>query len=155
MKNIIFLFALFSFHFLLIMCEGDQDNETNNKLIHVKTNYTGCNGSFDLTKTTRSTGDSVSFSFEMDTLNIYVNLRYICCTPFTSNVAIQGDSIIMTIKDICPGNEMCYCRCFCFYGFNFIFTGLENKIYSYKVAVNERNNSFVVKEGKFNPFEPD
>jgi hypothetical protein len=152
MKKILFAAGIVVVLIMLAMCTKDADDLAGSKAItYVKTNTGGCNGqSFDELKSATDNADTLIFTVRDDTLNAFIGLNYICCAPFTSEVKISGDSIIMTISDTCSDPyHSCYCRCNCYYTWYFLFADFENKAYYCKVILIDPRESApaIFKEG--------
>ncbi|NQU32030.1 MAG: hypothetical protein HQ521_02250 [Bacteroidetes bacterium] len=154
MKKLIFAFGMIFTLTMLIMCE---DNETDNiptdkKITFVKTELGGCHGqlSDDLKSTFSEQVDTVIFTIENDTLDAYIGLNYICCAPFTTDKNISNDSITFILNDTCLDiNQPCYCKCMCYYTWNFLFVDFEEKEYNFKIILNDprEEQPIILKEG--------
>ena len=139
MKKSLFTIFVFSIILMLTMCtkeNGDQ-GETSN-LTFEKALPGGCNGQdFEAMKNALDEQDTLIFTLRDDTLDAFIGVNYICCAPFKAESRISNDSIFMTISDTCPSPYACYCRCMCYYSWNFLFTGMAEKDYYYKVTLND------------------
>ena len=119
--------------FLLVFCQKKADMT---KLTFIKTELGGCN----LTPSVQNNedivhNDSVDISIKNDSMNIFVGLNYFCCAPFITDCYIKSDSIIISIKDTCLNPNSCYCRCSCYYTFNFKFLQSSINNYNYKILL--------------------
>ena len=125
--------------FLLIItsCQVENVHNSNNTFKHLKTDYGGCNNKKILDIDTVITqNDTVFSSFKNDTLLMTVGLNYICCASFSTICNFQKDSIIITITDNCPyPYDDCYCRCNCYYIFDFYFGNYDFKEHPYRVLL--------------------
>ena len=105
------------------------------KLNHAETLYGGCNNGFEKTSSLYEENDTVIVSVENDTLNIHVGVNYICCATFEGKSEYEGDTLQITVSDVCTDDDMCYCHCMCYYTFDFRYTGLEAGDYPCKVRL--------------------
>lgn len=123
---------------LMTACESGGENNSSGKLSYAGTLAGGCNGKQFTGLKAESAGeqpDTVWYRVSGDSLVFFSGLNYICCTPFTTIADIRNDSLIMTITDTCNMLEdNCYCRCMCYYTFEFIFLGYSGEHYSYLVS---------------------
>ena len=140
-KQIYLLGILVIAIFLTISCTKESANDNPSKNIaFLTTEPGGCNlGDFESLKSTDvEYQDTVMVSFRFDTLDIQVGINYICCANFESDVDVSNDSIIMTVTDMCPNPyQDCYCRCMCYYTWDFLFNDFEQKEYNIKVILND------------------
>ena len=129
----------------------------NYSIKHVKTELGGCNVKNDLTRSdSEIERDTVSITISEDFINVFVGLNYICCAPFETNCETIDDTIIMYIIDTCsnPYAE-CYCRCMCYYTFDFVFKYQGEINQKYKVLLRPINsrayyNTKIFSEGIIN-----
>jgi hypothetical protein len=123
----------------IIGCDKEVPNghNINSQIKYSKTISGGCNGQdTGSLKSTADEPDTVITSINNDTLCIFVGLNYICCAPFRSETSITKDSITITISDTCSIQyESCYCRCMCYYTWDFLFTDFRQKVYYYKIVL--------------------
>lgn len=78
--------------------------------------------------------DTVYFTLTDESLNVFIGLNYICCAPFTADASIDEDTIYFNISDTCNfSEESCYCRCNCYYTWNFNFSEVTSNLYYYRV----------------------
>ncbi len=153
-RNYILVLGMICLIFLLVECEKTSDNGYVDKNItYVKTVIGGCNGlNFPQLKSgIDESADTVVFTIENDTLDIFIGLNYICCAPFTSNAIISNDSIIMTLNDTCSNPyQNCYCRCICYYIWDYLFIDFDEKEYFFKIILIDprEENPVIVNEGK-------
>ena len=143
--------------FLLLFfteCERNPDKDSFNKnLTYIKTESGGCNGKllYDLRSTGEENKDTVIFSNKKDTLDVFVGINYICCAPFTDKAIISNDSIILTLTDGCSNPYItCYCRCVCYYTWDFLFDGFKEKVYCFKIILHnpQIEKPIILGEGK-------
>ena len=138
--------------FTMAGCTKDSnDPEESGTITYVKTNPGGCNGQdFSSMKSMFDENDTLIFTQRGDTLDAFVGINYICCAPFTTGAIISNDSLFMTITDTCPPPfSACYCRCMCYYTWDFLFFGIEEKKYYYSVVLidPQQEGSEIFREG--------
>jgi hypothetical protein len=123
--------------FTLAMCtRNNVGPDEQDGLAFVRTDPGGCNGiDSSRMKSVIDGTDTVYFKIRNDTLDAFIGLNYICCAPFKPTVLISADSIFMTVTDTCPDLRSCYCRCMCYYSWDFLFTGMQEKKYYYRVTL--------------------
>lgn len=140
--------------FTLVLCQKNDTNEKPPKLTYVETKLGGCNNPFSAQlKSILLKNDTVGISNQNDSISIYVGLNYICCAPFQSKYEIKNDSILIFIKDICPyPTQNCYCRCDCYYTWDFKFIQSGKGNWHYKILLFDPSvpGSKVVQEGEIN-----
>ena len=140
--------------FVLVECEKESDNHSvDKKITYVNTVSGGCNGQDfnDLKSIIEESEDKVVFTVKNDTLDTFVGINYICCTPFTSVAYTSNDSIIMTLTDTCSNPyHNCYCKCMCYYTWDFLFIDFEDQEYFFKIILNDprEEKPITFKEGK-------
>ncbi len=138
MKKSVFILFTVVVLFTLAMCSKDSnDPEDSGTITFVKTNPGGCNGQgFSSMKSILDENDTLIFTLKNDSLDALIGLNYICCAPFTTETKVSNDSIFMTIRDTCPSPyTSCYCKCMCYYTWNFLFNNVEDKEYYYRVVL--------------------
>ena len=148
-----FLSVLVLVFSLLPGCQNDADDLSEGKIIFVKTIPGGCNNQ-DINEIKRSSvyPDTVKFTVRNDTLDIFVGINYICCAPFVTEAEIVDGSVVMTLVDNCPAPyQGCYCKCMCYYTWDFLFTDFDDKEYNYQVILTDPRESgpVIFKEGVF------
>ena len=134
MKNKLFVAGIVMIFLVLVHCE----KESTIYLTHIKTEAGGCNNAdfSDLKIVREAAEDTLLFSITQDTLDIFVGINYICCAPFQTLTQVTADSILISITDACsPDGELCYCRCMCYYIWDFLFVDFENKSYAFKITL--------------------
>lgn len=153
MKKLIFVFVPF-FLIFLTHCEKESDsNSVGETITFLKTNLGGCHGEdFDnLKSTNEDCTDTIKFSIiNADTLNVFVGINYICCAPFDSETDIINDTLIITLNDTCSDPyHSCYCRCNCYYTWDFQYVDFEEKKYNFVVKLNDprEENIIIFKQG--------
>ncbi len=111
----------------VILYNCENDNSKNHKLLHyLKTLYGGCNNSIPLKSASDDfTNDTVIMSISHDTLSVFVGINYICCAYFEGKSEFAGDSLFITVADTCSSDDKCYCRCMCYYTFDFLYNDIE------------------------------
>jgi hypothetical protein len=146
-SGIIFILIAFS------NCEKEPNDTV--KLSLVKTTPGGCNNqkSAYLMNPAGEQPDTVIFSVRKDTLDVFVGLNYICCAPFNTASTFRNDSIIINITDTCPAPyQSCYCKCMCYYTWDFLFADYQGQKYGYKVILKDprQKDPILIKEGRIN-----
>lgn len=119
---------------------SDVINQDSTKNIHfLKSDLGGCNN-----KTTMENiefgeekNDTVIINISNDTLLISIGLNYICCAPFITECNINNDSIFISITDTCPKPNNCYCRCDCYYTFDYYFDNVSNGQYYREIILSD------------------
>ena len=138
---------------------SNYDPYGNGQINHWKTIPGGCNvQDTSNLKSTVAENDTVITSIINDTLDIYAGINYICCAPFITSTNIINDSITIVINDTCSfPYETCYCKCMCYYTWDFLFTDLLQKVYNYKIILfNPVNGEPVIfREGKIENTNPE
>ena len=134
-------------------CGKDEPKESKENLQYLKTELGGCNRQLPDDSETRSSetkGDTVVITVSDDSVRVFVGLNYICCAPFETNCETIDDTIIMYIVDTCSNPyEECYCRCMCYYTFDFIFThqGQFNQKYKVLLIDPRKEEHVIISEG--------
>lgn len=153
MRKLIFVFIPVFFIFFT-HCEREADsNPSDKKITLLKTNLGGCHGEdFDnLKNATVDYADTIKFSIiNEDILNVFVGINYICCAPFDSETDIVNDTLIMVISDTCSDPySSCYCRCKCYYTWDFQYIDYEKKEYNFLVKLNDprEDNTIILEQG--------
>jgi len=154
MKGRLLVFCSMAVLLMLAMCTKDSNDPPETKTItFVNTNPGGCNGvGFGQMKSMLEEKDTIYFKLSNDSLDGFVGINYICCAPFESETQISGDSIFMTVRDTCPAPYFaCYCKCMCYYTWDFLFTDVEDKDYYYRLTLDSplEEGPRVLWEGKF------
>ena len=130
-------------------CNKDENKPLENEAVQIhylKSALSGCNNKTEENiKSGEEKNDSVIIRFLNDTLIISVGLNYICCAPFITDCNTKNDSIFISIIDTCPNPyQECYCRCGCYYTFDYFFNSLSNKNYYWQILLSdprEENNT--------------
>lgn len=137
MKTRFQFFLLIVIAFTLVLCQKNEVNEKPPTLTYVETELGGCNSPFSAQlKSILLKNDTVGVSNQNDSISIFVGLNYICCAPFQSKYEIKNDSILIAIKDTCPNPyHSCYCRCDCYYTFDFKFIQSGQGNWHYKIEL--------------------
>jgi hypothetical protein len=153
MKKIIFIITTALLSIVLARCEKETDIELEKEITFLRTDLGGCHDQdFAAIRSAKEEiKDTVIFTVKNDTLDVYVGLNYICCAPFTSDAVTSRDTIIMILSDTCNfPEESCYCKCMCYYTWNFLYTGFGEKEYQYKIILHNprEEKPVVISEGK-------
>ena len=139
--------------FIIAFSYCEKEPNDAGKLTLVKTTPGGCNldKSASILKSAAEQKDTVIFSVHQDTLDIFVGINYICCAPFKTESVFRNDSIIISITDTCPAPyQSCYCKCMCYYTWNFLFAGYQGEKYGYRIVLYDprQKEPHIIKEGK-------
>jgi hypothetical protein len=138
-KKLIFFFGILLLSF---GCSDNDELSENNSLVYISTELGDCDNKIVFlhiqdnkdTIIDNQDKDTIITFIEADFLNIFIGYNYTCCTDFDTQCEVKNDSVLITIKDTCPSALDCYCRCTCYYTFDFKFSGIKkNKKYVYKV----------------------
>lgn len=139
---------------VMISCEKDAvSNGDDSRIVFSKSIAGGCNNEVgnQLKSATGFNADTVKISIiNPDTLNVFVGINYICCAPFVSETEVFNDTLVMTVSDTCAyPQQSCYCRCMCYYTWDFQFVDFEKKVYNYIVKLNDprEDDTIIFKEG--------
>ena len=130
-------------------CDSDNVESKNKNLQYVQTELGGCNRNSTLKSGDSETEeDKVVISVFEESVHVFVGRNYICCAPFETKCETIDDVIIMTIIDTCE-NKDCYCRCMCYYTFDFIFThqGKFNQKYKVLLIDPREEKPLIISEG--------
>ena len=76
--------------------------------------------------------DTVTYSVNSDSLNIFVGFNASCCGQFSDSSSIKGDSILINILT----TQIGMCNCLCYYTYNFRFSGNADS-YFYLVSIDD------------------
>lgn len=131
----VILFVLFS------ACDKDNPADDNNtsetRVLHLETVAGGCNNEDETEqRSTNEEVDTVITSFSNDTTKIFVGINYICCAPFITETSIEDDSVFITIADTCSyPYQSCYCKCMCYYTWDFVFANYAQEEFNYKITL--------------------
>jgi len=150
----LFLIVITSTSLLYTACESNPDL-SESQFEHHATIPGGCNGQdFNEKSASLEYSDTIILSRTEDTLNVFVGINYICCAPLTTSVEVENDSLLLEITDTCTNPyESCYCRCTCYYTFDFQFVNYQNREYSFQVVLDDPRESKpeIIFTGKVNP----
>jgi hypothetical protein len=140
MKKLLFITPIILLFLFLAMCEKESESSPGT-IRFVKTEPGGCNLEDTDVLATRDGSlseeqDTLLFTIINDTLDAFVGINYICCAPFASEAMISNDSIFIAISDTCSSPyQTCYCRCMCYYTWDFLFVDFEKKEYYFKIVL--------------------
>lgn len=84
--------------------------------------------------------DTVTYSVNNDSLNIFVGFNATCCSEYSTTSSIEVDSILIKIQTTYIG----LCNCICYYTYNFKFSGSGNS-YKYHISGSNLNFTGVIK----------
>ena len=120
-------------------CGSDKSEETVGELQYVKTELGGCNLKSALKSDSddlEAKDDELIITVSAEAVHVFVGLNYICCAPFETNCETIDDVIVMYIIDTCKNPYVeCYCKCMCYYTFDFVFTHQEKFNQKYKILL--------------------
>lgn len=117
----------------LVALVGCKTVQPKAKLIDIK--YTGCNGQRDVAEshmTDEEQPDGMTYSFIGDSLLLEVYINYICCAKFEATQKVEGDKITLMITETTASPDD-YCRCMCFYTFEFSYSDMSYDSYTVEV----------------------
>lgn len=109
---------------VILSCEKETPPQNDsNQLNYIATKYEDCNKSSRATTKAESQliPNEVDFSRNADTLQINVQLNYLCCALFDSKATMVKDTLHLEIMDMTSEFQKSHCRCRCNYGFTFFF----------------------------------
>jgi hypothetical protein len=140
MNKTMSVFLFLTIAFILYKCKSEQDE--GGTISHSRTIPGGCNTEQLKSAGTATTGsDSLKIFIKNDTLHVFVGLNYTCCSPFETKTEIFSDSVVMQINDKCQNLSSCYCKCMCYYTFDFQYTNWSGKKFYYKILLNDPRQS--------------
>ena len=118
---------------------SDVVNQDSTKNIHfIKSDLGGCNNqTMENIEFGEEKNDTVIINVSNDTLQISIGLNYICCAPFITDCNTKKDSIFISITDTCPNPNNCYCRCDCYYTFDYYFDSLSTGKYYWEIILSD------------------
>ena len=140
LRNVIVVAICLAGITVFLGCDSDNAESKNENLQYVLTELGGCNRKSAMksgdSDTEEGNDDKIIISVLEESVHVFVGLNYICCAPFETNCETIDDAIIMYIIDTCinPYAE-CYCRCMCYYTFDFVFTHQGQFNQKYKVLL--------------------
>jgi len=125
-RKIVLFLVLTPLVLIAVNCEQAENNPgLSDSAVFTTVAPGGCNLSEDLLKQSQDEEqpDTLALTFVNDSLKIFTGVNYICCAPFETDQEVRHDTIFIYITDICPDpyND-CYCRCMCYYTWDFLFT---------------------------------
>ncbi|MFB6319010.1 hypothetical protein [Saccharicrinis sp. FJH54] len=130
--------ALILLSYCTISCE-DPNKEDTVKIEYISVQPGGCNLrnlSTEIKSILLEEQDTLLIQMNDDTLNAFIGIRYICCAPFETHTDFNNDTLFIKIKDTCKvDQESCYCRCMCYYTWNFKFRIIEQQTYYYLITL--------------------
>jgi hypothetical protein len=139
---------------LSIGCEKESRGPVASNTLELAKTYPGGCNTMDF-KQVGENQDTLIFSVENDSLNIFTGVNYICCAPFSASLKIENDSVLITIKDICPDAGSCYCHCMCYYTWDFKLVEFVDRTFSYKAILDGRDGTQLIQKGSFTVEGPD
>lgn len=141
--------CLIGYALIISGCENNPVKHQKAPLSLAKTIEGGCNLQEKKFMTGEQT-DTAIFTISDDTINVFVGINYACCTPFVSDAVFRNDSLIIEVNDICSALDECYCKCLCYYTWDFKLTGFETTEYPYKITLDgllARSHPECIEEG--------
>ena len=136
--------------------EDKKDNDLKGNVQYLKTELGGCNRKLESvlrssdSETLETKDDEFTITVSEESVNVFVGLNYICCAPFETKCETIDDVIIMSIIDVCENPYAdCYCRCMCYYTFDFVFTyqGKFNQKYKVLLIDPREEEPIIISEG--------
>jgi hypothetical protein len=79
--------------------------------------------------------DKVTYTFSSNNLDLFVGFNATCCSTYSTDPMVKGDSIIVKIT----ASQLGTCNCICYYTYNFKFEGTGDN-YKYKITVDNYLN---------------
>lgn len=142
MEKVLFPAAMIAFTLIMACCsQNNGDNPDPAAITLVKTLPGGCNNmtSEGLKSAYPEEPDTVIFSRRKDTLVMFSGINYLCCAPFGTESTVRNDSLLIKLEDRCNfPQENCYCKCMCYYTWEFLFTGFQQgKVKGYRVTLDD------------------
>jgi len=123
----------------LMSFSGCKQNNHTAKFVSIE--YGGCYGQTDFSDLQRDNeNDTIIFNFQNDTLKVRVGINYICCSVLDATQIVDNNNILLTITDNTPSPED-YCKCECYYTFDYYFTDLSEKSYVINVILDAQDGS--------------
>ena len=143
--------------FLFPMCEQTSEDKINPAALkYIDLTPGGCNLKIPdgLKNLEEEKPDTAISGILQDSLNIFVGLNYICCAPFTTEAEILKDSLIITIIDTCS-TDLCYCRCTCYYTWDFKFSDFEGNNYYLLIRLKDPREAepIIIEKGRISYIE--
>ena len=137
----------------LFSCNEQNGEQTDGKLLYVKTECGGCNNLRSATENNvpKAGSDTVQITFTDNLLSVFVNLNYTCKNvPFKTECEMVDDVLCMYIIDECSDIADCYQRCTCYYTFDFTFQWQGTINQKYKIILNDprKEDAIIISEGK-------
>lgn len=150
-KKINLILILLYLSFYILGCSKESNDSAETAISYLKSELGGCNKKLvENIEQDVSKNDTIIISLSNDTLSIFAGLNYICCAPFITNCEIHNDSILINISDTCSNPyTSCYCRCNCYYTFDFMYNGISNRKYFWQIILSDpsEDNDRIFKEG--------
>ncbi|MDR0559847.1 MAG: hypothetical protein LBG92_06725 [Prevotellaceae bacterium] len=116
-------------------------DEKTARFISIK--YGGCNNQSESYMGQRSAidvkKDTVIFECQNDTLKVTVGINYICCSTFNTTQTVDENKISLLITETTSPEQ--YCRCECYYTFDYFFTDISRKSYVINVTFDAQDNN--------------
>ena len=139
---------------VIASCDSDNVESKNKNLQYVQTELGGCNRNSTLksgeSETEEGNDDKIVISVFEESVHVFVGRNYICCAPFETKCEAIDGVIIMSIIDTCENPYTdCYCRCMCYYTFDFVFThqGKFNQKYKVLLIDPREEEPLIISEG--------
>ena len=127
---------------ICVACDETKPDQER-PFTYVKTVLGGCNDNVSKSATENNDKtDGLEVFTKEDSLHIFVGLNYICCAPFFTECRIEKDTIYMSIIDRATEQETVpYCRCSCYYTFDFVFLKKGHQNFTYKISLFDAQES--------------
>ncbi|MGE5480697.1 MAG: hypothetical protein ACM3U1_09765 [Chloroflexota bacterium] len=135
MRNLLNICAALGLVLIFLACkETGDDGYPVPGIKYLNVDKGGCNNGPDYRSGLESfTNDTAFYFLQGKILKVFVGINYACCAPFATACSVEGGKIVMRINDTCAPPYECYCRCMCYYSFEFNFTDMTKKEYPYEV----------------------
>lgn len=120
----------------MVLSLGCSNREDNPKPFLVAVGKGGCNNGVEKSaQALAAQPDTIAFAYGNDTLSAFVGINYICCARFTASFDFRNDSLLFCIHDDCTPTDQCYCKCTCYYTFDFKLGNCEDRKYPFAVSL--------------------
>lgn len=142
-KNILFP-ALLLMMAIMVSCQSEPPKAN---FIDIK--YTGCNIPGNHISERDMSGrympekeqpDGLTYTISGDSLNMTVGINYICCAKFKATQKVEGNEITLMIKETTKSPSE-YCKCMCYYTFDFYYNNLSEDNYTVNVVFKALDSS--------------
>jgi hypothetical protein len=130
--------------FMAVNIYGCREENPISSPKFVSLTYGGCNNESELSGTQKHSEDAekdtIIWDYQNDTLKMSVGINYICCSDFNAIQTIDNNNISLQITETTLSPDQ-YCRCECYYTFDYYFTDLSQTSYLINVIFDAQDNS--------------